>query len=78
MLTLHFQVAEDRLPESQRITFWAVSPGHCKTAFNGYRGTKEPVDGAEVVIRLLEAGRGEIEAGTFWEFEHGEFRVVPW
>ncbi len=78
MLTLHFQVAEDKLPETERITFWAVSPGHCMTAFNGYRGPKDPVDGAEVVVRLLESKSGEIEGGTFWEFEQGEFRVAPW
>ena len=78
MLTLHLQLAEDKRPEAERVTFWAISPGHCKTAFNGYRGTKDPVDGGEVVVRLLESRRGEIEPGTFWEHEQGQFRAVPW
>jgi hypothetical protein len=78
MLTVHFQVAEDRLPEDQRITFWATSPGHCKTAFNNFRGAKDPVEGAEAAVRLLESRKGDIEPGTFWEFEQGEFRAVPW
>ena len=29
--------------------FYAASPGRCRTAFNGYRGTKHPLDDAKVV-----------------------------
>ncbi|KAF2104437.1 NAD(P)-binding protein [Rhizodiscina lignyota] len=29
------------------VMFHVVSPGHCKTAFNGYRGKKDPLDGAK-------------------------------
>jgi NAD(P)-dependent dehydrogenase (short-subunit alcohol dehydrogenase family) len=44
-----------------------VSPGHCNTAFNGYRGTKNPADGAKVAVSLacLEI----TESGGFWEIE---------
>ena len=27
------------------VRFYAASPGHCRTAFNGYRGTKHSLDG---------------------------------
>ncbi|KAH6887009.1 hypothetical protein B0T10DRAFT_530327 [Thelonectria olida] len=78
MLTLHLQAAEQSKGVEPRITFWAVSPGHCKTAFNGYRGRKDPSEGVESVVRLLKANKGEVEPGTFWEYEDDEFRQVPW
>lgn len=58
-----------------KVEFLAANPGHCKTAFNGFKGTKDPLDGAEVVIRLV-AGDGK--KGGFWEFEDGILREVPW
>jgi NAD(P)-dependent dehydrogenase (short-subunit alcohol dehydrogenase family) len=61
-----------------RVDFYAITPGHCRTAFNGRRGTKDPLDGAEVVVRLLMAKRGEWKAGSFLEFEAGEMGEVPW
>lgn len=78
MLTVHLQAAEEAKTEDNKITFWATSPGHCKTGFNGFRGHKDPLDGAEVVLRLLKSERGDIQGGTFWEFENNEFRQVPW
>ncbi|UPL00126.1 hypothetical protein LCI18_011060 [Fusarium solani-melongenae] len=78
MLTLQLQLAEDGVEKESRITYWVVSPGHCKTAFNGYRGKKDPLEGAESVIRLLETEKGEVGAGTFWEYENGAFQQVPW
>ena len=60
------------------ITFWAVGPGHCKTQFNGFRGLKDPVEGAEVVRRLLLSRKGEIPSGTFWEYEYENFQQVAW
>lgn len=78
MLTLHLQAAELSKEGGPKVTFWAVSPGHCKTQFNGYRGKKDPLEGARVVVRLLGSEKGEIEPGTFWEHEEGEFRDVPW
>ncbi len=79
MLTLHLQLQEDAKQEDKdRITFWMVSPGHTKTAFNNFRGHKDPVDSAEAYVRLLKAERGDIAPGTFWEFEEGQMRMVPW
>ncbi|KAM5385971.1 hypothetical protein BFJ70_g674 [Fusarium oxysporum] len=78
MLMLHLQAAENHSNNGTNITFWAVSPGHCKTAFNGYKGRKDPLEGAEAVVRLLESTKGDIEPGTFWEYENGSFQQVPW
>ncbi|RFU78562.1 hypothetical protein TARUN_3656 [Trichoderma arundinaceum] len=79
MLTIHYQLAEDNYEGSgEKITFWTVSPGHTKTAFNGYRGRKDPVDSAEAFVRLLESDKGAITPGTFWEFEDGKFEQIPW
>ncbi|OAQ96443.1 hypothetical protein LLEC1_00993 [Akanthomyces lecanii] len=80
MLTLHLQLEEDGRGEGEaaRVGYWAASPGHCSTAFNGFRGRKEPEEGAEVVARLLEAAEGEFEAGTFWQCEDGVLGEVTW
>ncbi|KAL6696613.1 hypothetical protein J3F84DRAFT_303417 [Trichoderma pleuroticola] len=79
MLTLHYQINEDNYKDGgEKITFWSVSPGHTKTAFNNYQGKKDPVDSAEAFVRLLESEKGAIEPGTFWEYEAGKFQVVPW
>lgn len=70
---------EDRGEENEvgrgNVKFFAANPGHCKTAFNGFKGTKDPLDGAEVVVRLV-AGDGK--KGGFWEFEEGVLKEVPW
>ncbi|PVH73439.1 NAD(P)-binding protein [Cadophora sp. DSE1049] len=58
-----------------KVEFFAANPGHCKTAFNGFKGTKDPLDGAEVVVRLVG---GEGTKGGFWEFEEGVLREVLW
>ncbi|CAJ2512410.1 Uu.00g054250.m01.CDS01 [Anthostomella pinea] len=80
LATIDFRNAEVRdIPdERDHITFWTVSPGHCKTGFNNFRGVKDPAEGAEVIARLLESKRGEISSATFWEFEEGKFQQVPW
>ncbi|KAI0520717.1 tryptophan synthase beta subunit-like PLP-dependent enzyme [Xylaria bambusicola] len=78
MLTVQLQAAEDGNAESDnKITYWLASPGYCKTGFNGFKGHKDPLECAEVVLRLLKSNRGEIRGGTFWEFEKGHFREVP-
>ncbi|TVY73412.1 Short-chain dehydrogenase/reductase tropE, partial [Lachnellula suecica] len=33
--------------EKGAVEYFAVNPGHCKTEFNGFRGEKDPLDGAE-------------------------------
>ncbi|KAI1098296.1 hypothetical protein F4804DRAFT_325175 [Jackrogersella minutella] len=80
LMTVEFRNAElrDVVNEMDRITIWAANPGHCKTAFNSFRGYKDPLSGAEVAARLLESRRFEIPSGTFWEFEQGNFQQVPW
>lgn len=61
------------------VAFYAASPGHCKTAFNGFRGTKDPLDGAKVVVELALAEKGKYENG-FWQLEGDEKEAsrVPW
>jgi len=84
-LTIEMQKAENVLRDGEgrgegwgKIEFWAANPGHCKTAFNGYKGTKDPVDGAEVVVQLVIGASGRWKKGGFWEFEDGVMREVPW
>ncbi|KAF5678166.1 short chain dehydrogenase reductase family [Fusarium denticulatum] len=64
MLTLHLQAAENHSESDPKITFWA--------------GRKDPLEGAKAVVRLLESSKGDIEPGTFWEYEDGSFQQVPW
>lgn len=61
------------------IAFYAAIPGHCKTAFNGFKGTKDPLDGARVVVELVLAEKGKYENG-FWQLEGDEREAsrVPW
>lgn len=58
-----------------KVEFFAANTRHCKTAFNGFKGTKDPFNGAELVVRLVG---GEGRKGGFWEFEEGILREVPW
>lgn len=61
-----------------QIRFYACAPGLLKTAFSNYWGSgKEPVEGAEVVVRLV-GDEGGYERGSYWEVVWGEMRVVPW
>jgi NAD(P)-dependent dehydrogenase (short-subunit alcohol dehydrogenase family) len=75
LLTVEMQKAENKIDSRGKVEYFAASPGHCKTAFNSFRGTKDPVDGAEVVVRLM---MGDGKKGGFYEFEKGVLRVVPW
>lgn len=81
-LTVEFQKTEDArvaalgvqswVAKDRRTRFFAVSPGHLKTAFNGYRGEKSPLESAEVVVRLVcfdFDGEGKFRGGSFWEVE---------
>ena len=61
------------------VAFYAASPGHCKTAFNGFRGTKDPLDGARVVVELALAEKGKYETGfEQLEDDSNEPNRVPW
>lgn len=59
------------------VDFYAANPGHCKTALNGYRGAKDPLDGAAVVVELALAEKGRYALG-FWQCEDGVMGEVPW
>ena len=83
--TVHMQTAENDRVEAEggkgvpRVRYFVVAPGVLKTAFtNFYARGKDPLQGAEAVVRLALHEKGEFEGGTHWEFEEGEMRVVPW
>lgn len=90
--TMHMQTGEnDRVAaaagehkgdgedEKGVIRFYVVNPGVMKTAFSSYGSWgKEPQEGAEVVMKLLEDEKGTFPGGTHWEFVEGEMREVPW
>lgn len=73
MLTLDMARAED----NKGIEFQIASPGHCKTAFNGFRGARDPDEGANVVVELV---LGERRETRMWETigDSSELKVVPW
>ena len=87
--TVHMQTAEnDRIAalaekseeiKENRVRLYVVQPGVLSTAFTRYspRG-KDPKEGAEVVVRLLLDEEGTYPGGTYWEFEDGEMKQVPW
>ena len=84
-LTVQLQVLNDgRVAKeggaTRSIKYFAVAPGMMKTRFNNYlKFGKDPKDGAEVVVRLLENGsEDEYPGGTYWEFEQGDMKMVPW
>lgn len=58
------------------VRFYAASPGHCKTALNGFRGARDPAEGGRVVIELVE---GDYRWG-FWKADgaEGPCEEVPW
>jgi hypothetical protein len=57
-----------------RITFYLANPGHCNTAFNGYKGKKDPLLGAEVAADLVY---GDYKSG-FWHNDEGSMQMMPW
>lgn len=59
------------------VEFQLVNPGWCKTAFNGYRGPKDPIEGARSTVELALAEKEKYRAG-FWAFENGKMEEVPW
>ena len=76
-LTIHLA----QQPANEGIRFEIVSPGHCKTAFNGYRGTRDPLEGADVVTALVYGDRNSTDRDVgFWETkgDSKELIPVPW
>lgn len=66
-----------REEENKGVEFQVASPGHCKTAFNGFRGTRDPEEGANVVVELVF---GERRGTRMWETigDSREVKAVPW
>lgn len=60
------------------VKFYAANPGHCRTAFNEYEGKRDPLEGANVVVGIVE-GAGSVEPG-FWETQGAMMALtrVPW
>lgn len=61
------------------VAFNAPSPGHCLTVFNDFRGIKDPLAGAKVIVELELAERVKYEDGfRRLEREGKEANIVPW
>ncbi len=73
-------VEMSRDPANKDVEFHLVSPGHCKTAFNGYRGTRDPVESANVVVELVKAEKGQYKNAGFWETKGVSLDLaeIPW
>lgn len=74
-LTIEFA----KMKEWEKVLFQCVCPGHCKTDLNGFKGKKDPLEGAKVVVELVGCERGKFPAG-FWHMEEGDKAPVgvPW
>ncbi|OQO06724.1 hypothetical protein B0A48_08511 [Cryoendolithus antarcticus] len=59
------------------VTFYTATPGHCSTALNGFRGKRNPDEGAGVVVELATAEKGKYGM-SFWERVDAEMREVAW
>ncbi|KAI0904961.1 NAD(P)-binding protein [Ustulina deusta] len=84
-LSVHLQVAENDRIELEgeagkpRIRHYVCAPGALKTAFSNFKdGLRLPERGAEVIVRLLVDDERLYEGGSYWEYEEGEMRRVPW
>ncbi|TBU47287.1 NAD(P)-binding protein [Dichomitus squalens] len=71
-LTVHMQVAENNRLEAETSAASPISPGKPKIRYY------DPEVGAEVIYRLLADDEKTYEGGSYWEFEQGEMRTVPW
>jgi NAD(P)-dependent dehydrogenase (short-subunit alcohol dehydrogenase family) len=73
-------VEMSRYEENKGVVFQLVNPGHCKTEFNGYRGTRDPIEGAIVVVECVVRGKEELGNAEFWETKGDgrELVRVPW
>lgn len=86
MVTLDFarleqqRVALEGQGDGKMVEFHGMNPGHCRTGFNGFRGTRDPDEGARVVLELVMRGKGWKECGRVWETvgEERVLREVPW
>lgn len=77
-LTIELAKTERERGDGKGVEVFCANPGFCRTQFNGFTGTRDPLEGAEVVVGLIMAERGAFGSGGVWEFEGGEMKVVPW
>jgi len=66
-----------RQKENESVEFQVANPGHCKTAFNGYRGTRDPEEGAIVIVELVVGKRRPL-AVYQTEGSSRELHTLPW
>lgn len=59
------------------VEFYAVNPGWCKTGFNGFKGPRDPLEGAHSAAELALAPQGQYKSG-FWAWENNAMEEVPW
>jgi NAD(P)-dependent dehydrogenase (short-subunit alcohol dehydrogenase family) len=69
-------VEYSRTKGNEGVLFQCASPGHCKTEFNGWRGTKDPLDGAKVIVELAFCEREKYPMG-FWQMEGNDKEPQP-
>lgn len=76
MLTIEMS----RDPANGHVEFSLAGPGHCKTAFNGFKGKRDPLEGANVVVELVRASKGQYKNAGFWETIGNSLDLVeiPW
>ncbi|KEF59899.1 uncharacterized protein A1O9_04747 [Exophiala aquamarina CBS 119918] len=69
-----------RDPANRNVEFSLASPGHCKTAFNGFKGKRDPLEGANVVVELVRAGKDRYRNAGIWETTGDSLDLVeiPW
>lgn len=56
---MRLTVEMSRYEESGVLVFLVVDRGHCRTALNGYRGLRDPMEGAIVVVECVRRSRVE-------------------
>lgn len=69
-------VEMSRYEENKDVMFQVVGPGHCKTEFNGYRGTRDPMEGATVIVECVVRPKGELDNASFWETKGDDRELV--
>ena len=73
-------VEMSRYGENKDVMFQTVSPGHCKTALNGFKGPRDPMEGANVVVECVIRSREKLDNAGFWETDGDsrELLKIPW
>jgi NAD(P)-dependent dehydrogenase (short-subunit alcohol dehydrogenase family) len=67
-----------KFPENEGVQFHVIGLGHCKTEFNGFRGLRDPLEGANVVVELVNAEKGTVPNAGFWQTEGASKETVSY